>query len=98
MSEHLKPKQILSGEQKHDLWVRMLFEPITPSQAAAEAGVVSIDDLEPAQDGAIVAKPGWRHSVKEVSGERSCKPRSTGWATWSSNGPSGWRCCGEDLR
>lgn len=74
MSEQRKPKRFLSGEQKYDLWVRMLTEQITPSEAAAEAGVdrSTISNLRrTARDGAIAAltaaKPGRRRSAKEVS-------------------------------
>lgn len=74
MSEQRKPKRLLSGEQKYDLWVRMLTEQITPSEAAAEAGVdrSTISNLrKTARDGAIVAltaaKPGRRRSNQEVS-------------------------------
>jgi len=74
MSEQRKTKRFLSGEQKYDLWVRMLTEQITPSQAAAEAGVdrSTISNLrKTAKDGAIAAltasKPGRRKSAKEVS-------------------------------
>ena len=73
MSER-KPKRMLSGEQKYDLWVRMLTEQITLSQAAAEAGVdrSTISNLrKTARDGAITAltaaRPGRRRSAKEVS-------------------------------
>ena len=34
-----KPKKLLSGEQKYDLWLRMLTSQITTAQAASEAGV-----------------------------------------------------------
>ena len=34
-----KPKKLLSGEQKYDLWLRMLTGQITTAQAATEAGV-----------------------------------------------------------
>jgi len=73
MSER-KPKRMLSGEQKYDLWVRMLTEQITPSQAAAEAGVdrSTISSLrKTARDGAITAltaaRSARRRSAKEVS-------------------------------
>lgn len=74
MSEQRKPKRFLTGEQKYDLWVRMLTEQITPTQAAAEAEVdrSTISQLrKTAKDGAITAlsasKPGRRRSAKEVS-------------------------------
>ena len=74
MAEQRKAKRLLSGEQKYDLWVRMLTEQITPSQAAAEAGVdgSTISNLrKTAKDGAIAAltasKPGRRKSTAEVS-------------------------------
>lgn len=34
-----RPKELLTAEQKYDLWVRMLSGQITQSEAAAEAGV-----------------------------------------------------------
>ena len=34
-----KTKKLLSGEQKYDLWLRMLTGQITTAQAAAESGV-----------------------------------------------------------
>ncbi len=74
MSEQRKPKRFLSGEQKYDLWVKMLTEQLTPSAAAAEAGVdrSTISHLrKTARDGAIAAltasKPGRRRSSKEIS-------------------------------
>lgn len=74
MTEQRKPKRFLSGEQKYDLWVRMLTGQITPSEAAAEAGVdrSTISNLrKTAKDGAIVAltaaKPGRRRSAEELS-------------------------------
>ncbi len=39
MTSTRRPKRFLSAEQKYDLWVRMLTGQITPSDAAAEAGV-----------------------------------------------------------
>lgn len=74
MTEQRKPKRFLSGEQKYDLWVRMLTGQITPSEAAAEAGVdrSTISNLrKTAKDGAIVAltaaKPGRRRSNEEIT-------------------------------
>jgi transposase-like protein len=74
MTEQRKAKRFLSGEQKYDLWVRMLTEQITPAQAAAEAGVdrSTISNVRrTAKDGAIAAltasKPGRRRSAKEVT-------------------------------
>jgi transposase-like protein len=74
MTEQRKPKRFLSGEQKYDLWVRMLTGQITPSEAAAEAGVdrSTISNLrKTARDGAITAltaaKPGRRRSNEELS-------------------------------
>lgn len=74
MSNERKVKRLLSGEQKFDLWVRILTEQITASQAAAEVGVdrSTISNLrKTAKDGAIAAltasKPGRRRSAKEVS-------------------------------
>ena len=34
-----KPKKLLSGEQKYDLWLRMLTGQVTTAQAALESGV-----------------------------------------------------------
>lgn len=74
MSSTRKPKRFLSGEQKYDLWVRILTGQITPSEAAAEAGVdrSTISTMrKTAKDGAITAlttaKPGRRRSNQEIS-------------------------------
>ena len=72
MAATRKPKRFLTPEQKYDLWVRMLTAQITPSEAAAEAGVdrSTISTMrKTAKDGAITAltavKPGRRTSPQE---------------------------------
>lgn len=53
-----RAKRLLSGEQKYDLWLRMLTGQITRVAAAAEAGVdrTTIMTLRKvAKDGAIAA-------------------------------------------
>lgn len=74
MTSTQRTKRLLTAEQKYDLWVRMLTAQITPTQAAAEAGVdrSTISQLrKTARDGAITAltaaKPGRRPSGPEVS-------------------------------
>jgi len=74
MSATRRPKRFLSAEQKYDLWVRILTGQITPSDAAAEAGVdrSTISTMRKvARDGAIAAltaaKPGRKQSAAEAS-------------------------------
>lgn len=74
MTSTRKTKRLLTAEQKYDLWVRMLTAQITPTQAAAEAGVdrSTISHLrKTARDGAITAltaaKPGRRPTPQEAS-------------------------------
>ncbi|MCP4967296.1 MAG: helix-turn-helix domain-containing protein [bacterium] len=65
MTTPRKPKRILTGEQKYDLWVRMLSGQLSQADAAAEVGVdrTTVTRLRAvARDGAIEAlsasKPG----------------------------------------
>ena len=64
LSSSRKPKRFLTGEQKYDLFVRMLAGQLSQGDAAAEAGVdrSTISNLrKTARDGAIAAlsaKPG----------------------------------------
>jgi transposase len=65
MTTPRKPKRILTGEQKYDLWVRMLSGQLSQADAAAEVGVdrTTVTRLRAvARDGAIAAlsasKPG----------------------------------------
>ena len=61
-----KPKKLLSGEQKYDLWLRMLTSQITTAQAASEAGVdrsTIMTVRKVARDAAVAAlsaRPGQR--------------------------------------
>ena len=61
-----KTKKLLSGEQKYDLWLRMLTSQITTAQAAAEAGVdrsTIMTVRKVARDAAVAAlsaRPGQR--------------------------------------
>ena len=61
-----KPKKLLSGEQKYDLWLRMLTGQITTAQAATESGVdrtTIITVRRVARDAAVAAlsaRPGQR--------------------------------------
>ena len=58
MSSTRKPKRFLSGEQKYDLFVRMLSGQLSQADAAAEAGVdrSTISTLRKlARDGALAA-------------------------------------------
>ena len=61
-----KPKKLLSGEQKYDLWLRMLTSQITTTQAATEAGVdrsTIMTVRKVARDAAVAAlsaRPGQR--------------------------------------
>lgn len=70
-----KPKRVLTGEQKYDLWKRMLSGQISQAQAAAEAGVdrgVITRIRTVAKDSAIAgltaSKPG---RSKNTAAERS---------------------------
>ena len=69
-----KPKRLLSGEQKYDLWLRMLTGQITSAQAATESGVDRTTIMtvrRVARDAAVAAlstKPGQR---KVDRGEQS---------------------------
>jgi len=69
-----RAKRMLTGEQKYDLWVRMLTGQVTQADAAAEAGVdrTTVAHLRKvARDGAIAAlsvKPG---RPKTTPGEAS---------------------------
>ena len=61
-----KTKKLLSGEQKYDLWLRMLTGQITTAQAAAESGVdrsTIMTVRKVARDAAVAAlsaRPGQR--------------------------------------
>lgn len=69
-----KPKRFLSGEQKYDLWVRMLTGQLSQADAAAEAGVdrSTISNLRrTARDGAIAALSTRPGRPKASAAERS---------------------------
>jgi transposase len=69
-----KPKRFLTGEQKYDLWVRILTGQVTQSDAAAEAGVdrTTIATLrKTARDGAIAALQASRPGKRKVSAEEA---------------------------
>ncbi len=81
MATQRKPRQFLNGEQKYDLWLKMLTGELTRAEAAALAGVdrSTITKLRAvARDGAIAAlqasKPGKprqsRVEVTEIAGLR----------------------------
>jgi len=61
-----RPKRMLSGEQKYDLWQRLLTGQLTTVQAAGEAGVdrsTIMTVRKVARDGAVAAlsvRPGRR--------------------------------------
>ncbi len=74
MSQQRKPKRFLSGEQKYDLWLRMLTGQLSQADAAAEAGVdrSTISNLrKSARDGAIAALSARPGRSKASAAERS---------------------------
>lgn len=98
-----KTKKMLSGEQKYDLWLRMLTGQITTAQAAAESGVdrsTIMTVREVARDAAVAAlsaRPGQR---KDRSGRtdrgRLFAPRDRPFDGNNCRASNlSWRCCGE---
>ncbi len=75
MSTARRAKRLLTGEEKYDLWVRMLTGQLSQADAAAEAGVdrTTVAHLRKvARDGAIAAlsaKPGRPKTVPGESAE-----------------------------
>ena len=70
-----KTKKLLSGEQKYDLWLRMLTGQITTAQAAAESGVdrsTIMTVRKVARDAAVAAlsaRPGQRKTDRAEQAE-----------------------------